>query len=152
MKRTGGFTSSRHKVLEASFYYFIFSTLVQSLKDIRTQNKKPQSYFSLQHFLYSTSVSHVQLSATPWTVVCQAPLSMGFSRQKFWSRLPLASPGHLPDLGIEPRCPALQADSLLSQPPGKPILHITSSQIEFIFLFIRIQHFFCSVLSYQGNR
>ena len=66
------------------------------------------------------SLSHVQLFVTPWTIDCQAPLSMGFSRQEYWSRLPCSSPGDLPDPGIEPRCPALQADSLLSEPPGRP--------------------------------
>ena len=50
--------------------------------------------------------------ATPWTVACKAPLSMGFSRQEYWSGLPFPLPGHLPDSGIEPRSPALQADSL----------------------------------------
>ena len=49
---------------------------------------------------------------TPWTVACQAPLSMGFSRQEYWGGLPFPSPGDLPDLGIKLRCPALQADSL----------------------------------------
>ena len=49
--------------------------------------------------------------ATPWTVACQAPLSMGFSRQEYWSGLPLPSPGELPDPGIKPKSPALQADS-----------------------------------------
>ena len=49
---------------------------------------------------------------TPWTIACQAPLSMGFSRQEYWSGLPLPSPGDLPDPGIELRSPALQADSL----------------------------------------
>ena len=48
----------------------------------------------------------------PWTAACQAPLSMGFSRQKYWSGLPFPSPGHLPDPGIEPMSPALQADDL----------------------------------------
>ena len=48
--------------------------------------------------------------ATPWTVAHQAPLSMGFSRQEYWSGFP--SPGDLPDPGIEPRSPALQEDSL----------------------------------------
>ena len=57
--------------------------------------------------------------ATPWTVACQAPLSMGFSMQEYWSRLPFPSPGDLPDLGIEPGSPALQADALPSKPPGK---------------------------------
>ena len=50
--------------------------------------------------------------ATSWTVACQAPLSMGFSRQEYWSGLPFPSPGDLPDPGIEPGFPALQADSL----------------------------------------
>ena len=66
------------------------------------------------------SLSRVRLFATPWTVAYQAPLSMGFSRQECWSGLPFPSPGDLPDLGIEPRSPALQADALPSEPPGKP--------------------------------
>ena len=66
------------------------------------------------------SLSHVQLFTTPWTVACQAPLSMEFSRQEYWSGLPFPSPEDLPDTGIEPRSPALQPDSLLSEPPGMP--------------------------------
>ena len=65
------------------------------------------------------SLSHVQLFVTPWTIACQAPLSMEFSRQGYWSGLPFPSPGDLPNPGIEPRSPAVQADSLL-KPPGKP--------------------------------
>ena len=49
---------------------------------------------------------------TPWTVACQASLSMGFTRQEYWSGLPFLSPGDLPDPGIEPGSPALQADDL----------------------------------------
>ena len=66
----------------------------------------------------SESVSQVQLFATPWTVAHQASLSMEFSRQAYWSRLPFPSPGDLPDPGIEPRSPALQTDSLPSEPAG----------------------------------
>ena len=55
--------------------------------------------------------------ATPWTVAHQAPLSMGFSRQEYWRGLPFSSPGDLPDPGIKPRSPALQADTLPSEPP-----------------------------------
>ena len=62
------------------------------------------------------SLSHVQLFATPWTVALQDPLSMGFSRQKYWSGLPFPSPGDLPDPGIKPRSPALQANALTSEP------------------------------------
>ena len=60
-------------------------------------------------------------SATPSTVAHQAPLSMGLSRQEYWSGLPFPPRGDLPDAGIEPRSPALQADCLLSEPPGKPL-------------------------------
>ena len=67
------------------------------------------------------SLSRVRLFATPWTVAYQAPLSMEFSRQEYWSGLPFPSSGDRPDPGIEPRSPVLQADVLPSEPPGKPI-------------------------------
>ena len=62
----------------------------------------------------------VQLFATPWTVACQAPPPMEFSRLEYWSGLPFPSLGDLPSPGIEPRSPTLLADSLPSEPPGKP--------------------------------
>ena len=62
----------------------------------------------------------VQVFVTPWTVAHQALLFMEFSRQEYWSELTFPFPGDLPDPGIEPRSPALQADSLPSEPPGKP--------------------------------
>ena len=66
------------------------------------------------------SLSLVQLFATPWPVAHQAPLSMEFSRHKYWSGQPFLSPGDLLNPGIEPQSPALQADSLPSEPSGKP--------------------------------
>ena len=69
------------------------------------------------------SLSHVRLFATPWTVAYQAPLSLGFSRQECWSGLPFPSPGDLPNPGIEPGSPVLQADALPSEPPGKLTLY-----------------------------
>ena len=66
------------------------------------------------------SASCVQLIATPWTVARQALLSMEFSRQEYWSGEPFPSPGDPLDPGIEPGSPTLQADSLPSEPPGKP--------------------------------
>ena len=72
--------------------------------------------------LLQSHVSCVQLFATPWSVTHQAPLSMKFSRPEYWSGLPFPSPGNLPDLGIKPRSPALEADSLASEPPWKPWL------------------------------
>ena len=65
-------------------------------------------------------ISCVQLFATPWTVACQTPLSMEFSRQEYWSGLPFPSSGDFPHPGIEPGSPVLQADSLPSEPPGRP--------------------------------
>ena len=58
----------------------------------------------------------------PWTVARQAPQSMGFPRQKYWSGLPLPSPGALPDLGIEPTSPALAGRFFTTEPPRKPSL------------------------------
>ena len=64
-------------------------------------------------------LSRVRLFVTPWMVALQAPLSMGFSRQGYWSGLPCPPPGNLPDPGIEPGSPILWAGSLPSEPPGK---------------------------------
>ena len=58
---------------------------------------------------------------TLWTIAHQALPSMGFSRQEYWSGLPCPSPGDLPNPGIEPGSPTLQADALTSEPPGKPL-------------------------------
>ena len=60
-------------------------------------------------------------SAIPWIGARQAPPSMGFSRQEYWNELPFPSPKDLPDPGIKPRSPAMQADSLPVEPPGKPL-------------------------------
>ena len=79
------------------------------------------------------SLSHVLLFATPWTVTHQAPLSMGFSRQEFWSGLPCLSPGDLSNPGIEPRSPALQVDSLPAEPTQKPhsLSHSATGGLDF---------------------
>ena len=71
------------------------------------------------------------LFATPWSVARQAPLSMGFSRQGYWSGVPFPSPGDLPDPGIEFGSPVLQADSLPSEPPGTRLYskHLVNQQI-----------------------
>ena len=62
--------------------------------------------------------------AIPWTVACQAPLSMGFSRQEYWNGLPFPSPGDRPNPGMEPGSPALQVDSLPAELPRKSELII----------------------------
>ena len=83
-----------------------------------------------ENILNLKSVSCLVMSdpATPWTVAHQPPLSTEFSRQEYWSGLAFPSPGNLPDPGIEPGCPARQADSSLSEPTGKP----TSDKVTFI--------------------
>ena len=72
---------------------------------------------SCVYMCMQTHFSCVWLFVTLWAV---APLPMGFSRQEYWSRLPCPSPGDLPNPGVEPRSPALQADSFPGEPPGKP--------------------------------
>ena len=66
-------------------------------------------------------LSHVQLFVTPWTVAYQALLSMGFSRQEYWTGFPFSIPGDLPDPGIKPECPASPALAgfFITEPPGK---------------------------------
>ena len=75
-----------------------------------------------KYLVKSVSCSVMSNSVSPWTVACQAPLSMEFSRQEYWSRLPFPSPEDLPDAGIYPTSPTLHADSLPSEPTGKPML------------------------------
>ena len=100
----------------------------------------------LSHF------NHIWLFVILWTVACQAPLSMGFSRQEYWSGLPCPPAGDLPDPGIEPMCltsPALVANSLPLEPPGKPmsihsllilmgikIFHLIEKTIELTLCFV----------------
>ena len=84
------------------------------------------------------SLSHVQLFVTPWIVAYQASPSVGFSRQEYWSGLPFPSPGDLPDPGIKPGSPALEADALTSERPGKPI----SFFLSFFFFFFREARFY----------
>ena len=76
------------------------------------------------HVYVLNCFSCVQFFATSWTVARQAPLSMGFSKQEYWSGLPFPSPGDLPDLGIEPASPALAGGFFTAEPPGKPTDHI----------------------------
>ena len=69
------------------------------------------------------SLSRVRLFVTPWTVAHQAPPSMGYSRQEYWSGLPFPAPEDLPDPGIEPRAPALRAEALTSELPVLLLLY-----------------------------
>ena len=75
-------------------------------------------------------LSHVWLFATPWTVAHQAPLSMRFSRQEYWCGLPFPPPEDLPDPGFEPESPALTGKCFFTEPPGKPLLTGTPSNLK----------------------
>ena len=92
-------------------FYGFFDTAVESR--VVVMDHKAQRKVKVK------SLSHIRLFATPWTVAYQAPPSMGFSRQAYWSGLPFPSPGDLPNPGIEPGSPTLQVDALPSEPPGK---------------------------------
>ena len=88
----------------------------------KSEREKQISYLNTYMKVKVKSLSRVRLFATPWTVTYQAPPSMEFSRQEYWSGLPFPSPGDLPDSGIKSRSPDLQADALPSEPPGKLLL------------------------------
>ena len=77
------------------------------------------------------SLSHVQLFENPWTGTHQAPLSMGFSRQEYWSGFPFLFQGDLPDLRTKPRSPAEQADSLPSELQKNPV-QLNMCQVRYI--------------------
>ena len=75
--------------------------------------------------VHAQSLQLCHLFATPWTVAHQAPLSMGFSRQEYWSGLPFLSPGDLPNTGMEPTSPALAGKFFTTEPPRKPSAIVT---------------------------
>ena len=99
--------------------FFLLDLKISSLKDASDQGQKhphQKLYFHKNAgdlLLLLGRFSCVQLCATLWTAASQALLSMGFSRQEYWRELPCPLPGDLPNPGIEPASPALQADSLL---------------------------------------
>ena len=88
-----------------------------------------------------------RLFVTPWTVAHQAPLSMDFSRQEYWSGLPYPPPGDLPNPGIEPGSPALQADSLPSEAPGTPRVRRGLTKLQRCY-FDGMFCLFCQILGY----
>ena len=83
-------------------------------------------------------LSCVQLFVTPWTITYQTPLTMGFSKLRYWSGLPFPSPGVFPDPGIKPRSPTLQADALPSEPSGKPKNVQTTVQLHSFHILARL--------------
>ena len=89
-------------------------------------------------------LNHVRLFVIPWTVAYQASPSMEFSRQEYWSGLPFPSPGDLPDSGIEPRSPGLQADALHLSHQGNPFYILC------IYLFLVVLGFCCCMWAFSS--
>ena len=109
------------------FVFFTFNYPMLFLGILIRQTPRECSTWSFKYIHIWSEVkllSCVRLFATPWTVACQTPPFMEFSRQGYWSGLPFPSPGDLPHPEIEPRPPALQADSLRCEPLGKPYINI----------------------------
>ena len=98
------------------------------------------------------SLSRVWLFATPCTVTYQAPPSMGFSRQECWGGLPFPSPGDLPDPGIEPGSPTLQADALPSEPLGKPFFHWSVFYLQYYINFKGPMYWFDILIDYTSYK
>ena len=105
--------------------FLVHFSSVQLLNHVRlfvtpwTAARQASLSFTIFQYVYVLAAQSVRLFATPGTVAHQAPLSTKFSRQEFWSELPFLYPGDLPNMGIKPGSPALQMDSLSSEPPGK---------------------------------
>ena len=100
----------------------VFASL-EKLSAVKSESRKNWSKFEVTcpNFCKEKSLSRVRLFVTPWTVAYQAPPSMGFPKQEYWSGLPFPSQGDLPDPGIESRFPALQTGSLSLSHQGSPI-------------------------------
>ena len=115
--KTGGLCVSAHY-----FWIYLFTHKLQRpcsfLAAIMEGAEEKKNKVPAMPEMKLLSLTHVWLFVTPRTVACQALLSMAFSRQEYWSGLPFPSPGYFPDPEITPRSPALQADSLLSEPLG----------------------------------
>ena len=116
--------------------------------EVPQEIKNRMTIWSLNPTSERESVSHsvVSDSLQPYAVH-QSPLSMEFSRQEYWSSLPFPSPGDLPDPGIKPRSPALQADTLPSEPTGKLIVVISHQLKHDLFYTSLIWYIFHNVLN-----
>ena len=110
------------KIVQLSYPYITTGKTIALTR--RTFVSKVMSISSSVQF--SSVAQSCPTLCDPWTVAQQAPPSMGFSRQEYWSGLPFPSPGGLPDPRIKPKSPTLHADALTSAPPGKPSIKVDS--------------------------
>ena len=121
--RSHSYQIIKNKIAHTHIYYILCAYIIHDIIHIFNVIYKYVIIYILISEVKVKSLSRVRLFVTPWTVAHQAPPSMEFSRQEYWSVLPFPSPEYLPNPRIEPGSPALQADALLSEPPGKPLIH-----------------------------
>ena len=125
MEELGGLQSTGRKESDTTelLHFHFHACCTDWFQKEKEYVKAVYCYPTYLTYMQSESESEVTQSCPtlcdPWTVAHQAPPSMGFSRQEYWSGLPFLSPGDLSDPGIEPRSPTLQADALTCAPPGK---------------------------------
>ena len=112
-----------------------WSLSLWQLRPLRTSDERYRTPHTGILFCACVSVLVTQLCPTLCNPLCSPPGSMEFSRREYWSGLPLPSPGDLPNPGIELRSPALQDDSLPSEPPGKPGILLYGLQSAFVSIF-----------------
>ena len=117
--------SSRVLVLHTIRHQHLYTHGDQLCTVLPLLNFSPVTLQPSRWYVHTQSLSRVWLFVTPRSVACQAAMSMEYSRQKYWSGLPFPSPGNLPDPGIKPRSPALQADALSTEPPGNQLKEIS---------------------------
>ena len=121
------------------FMLKLYESLSTAFKELMTEVCKTIGKFSQGNTSLFSGVglvlfSHVWFFVTPWTVAPQAPPSMDFSRQEYWSGLPFPSPGYLPDPGIEPVSPALAGEFFTTKPPGQSGMGLRVCEIRVFFL------------------
>ena len=125
-------------------------------KRVFSKDIKQKYWESLSELIHHMCVlSHVRLFATPWTVACQAPLSMGFSRQEYWSGLPFSPPGDLPNPGIKPTpcvSPALVGRFFTTEPPGKCFIILQTLKQNFSCPFNNLMKSFLGWLLWIGSQ
>ena len=121
-------------ILRVMKFVYSFNIHLQNITQSAMKDAKGLRYDSRsQSEVRCQSFSRFRLFEAPWTVALKVPLSLGFSRQEYRMGLPFPSPGDRPNPGIEPRSPILQADSLLSDPSGKPMYPYLSTSNFYFF-------------------
>ena len=111
-------------IVSTELYYLLVIPKKISAHGYLSEQPELRIYIKRHICVRAQPLSPVRLFATPWPATQQAPLSTGFPRQVYWSRLPFSSPADLPDSGMEPASPALAGRLFTTEPPGKPQHHI----------------------------